>query len=118
MAGRWGDPSAFRADPDAAPAAHPSRRQTVALLAVLALVAGAVAVASYLIRPERARAFDLFHGSVFLGYQNGPVAVDLASGKPTLQLLGAEQQVGLTHTETLGVIPLTDHTLLLNESTG
>jgi hypothetical protein len=118
MAGRWGDPSAFRADPDAAPAAHPSRRQTVALLAVLALVAGAVAVASYLIRPERARAFDLFHGSVFLSDQNGPVAVDLASGKPTLQLRGADQQVSLADQQTLGIVPLIDHTLLLNQSTG
>jgi hypothetical protein len=118
MAGRWGDPSAFRADPDAAPAAHPSRRQAIALLAVLALVAGAVVVVSYLIRPERARAFDLFYGSMFLSYQNGPVAVDLTSGKPTLQLVDAEKQVGLSDPADLGVVPLIDHTLLLNTSTG
>jgi hypothetical protein len=118
MAGRWSDPSAFRADPTATPALHPSRRQTIALLGVVALVAGAVAVASYLIRPEKARAFDLFHGSMFLSDQNSPVAVDLASGKPTLRLLGADKQVGITSTQTLGVVPLDDHTLLLNESTG
>jgi hypothetical protein len=116
--GRWRDPSAFRADPAAAPALHPSRRQALALAAVLALVAGAVTVASYVIRPEKARAFDLFHGSVFLADQNSPVAVDLASGKPTLRLLGADRQVGSTGDQALGVVPLTDHTLLLNEATG
>src|SRR5436190_20795754 len=109
-------PSAFRADPDATPAARPSRRQTVALLAAVALVAGAVAAASYLIRPEKARAFDLFHGSIFLSDQNSPVAVDLATGKPTLRLSGAAQQVGVSGAQTLGVVPLTDHTLLVNQS--
>lgn len=116
--GRWHDPAAFRADPDAAPAAHPSRRQAWALLAVLATVAGAVVVASYLVRPEKARAFDLFHGSVFLADQNSPVAVDLASGKPTLRLLGADKQVGSTGDQPLAVVPLTDHTLLLNQTSG
>src|SRR5919201_3626200 len=120
MTGRWRDRSGFRADPDAAPASRPSRRQTIALLAVLALVAGAVAVVSYLVRPEKARAFDLFHGSLFLSDQIAPVAVDLATGKPTLRLLGADQQVGIGNKEhqALGVLALTDDTLLLNESTG
>jgi hypothetical protein len=118
MRGRWSDPSAFRADPDAAAAVHPSRRQAIALLGVLVLVAGAVTVASFLIRPAKARAFDLFHGSVFLSDQNAPVAVDLASGKPTLRLFGADQQVNVTGNETLSVVPLQEHTLLLNESTG
>ena len=66
MAGRWSDPSAFRADPAAPPAVRASRRQTIALLTVLLLVAGAVALASYAVRPEKARAFRMFHGSVFL----------------------------------------------------
>lgn len=118
MAGRWSDPSAFRPDPAAAPAAQPSRRQTQAVLIVLLLVAGAVAAASYLVRPERARAFDLFHGSVFLADEKSPVAIDLASGKPTLRLLGAETQVAATGTDTLGVVPLNLGTLLLNQSTG
>jgi hypothetical protein len=112
------DPAAFRADPAAAPAAQPSRRQTAALLAVLALVAGAVVLASYVVRPEKARAFDLFRGSVFLADQNSPVAVDLASGKPTLRLLGADRQVGSTGSQPLSVVPLTDHTLLLNQASG
>ena len=110
--------SAFRPDPNVAPASRPTRRQAIALLAVLALASGVVAVLSYVIRPERARAFDLFHGSVFLSYQLGPVAVDLASGKPTLQLVNADQQVGITGSEVLNTVPLADHTLLLNSSTG
>jgi hypothetical protein len=118
MAGRWRDPNAFRADPDAASAARPSRRQAVALLGVLVLAAGVVAVLSYVIRPERARAFDLFHGSIFLSDQLGPVAADLASGKPTLRLVNADQQVGITGSAVLDAIPLTDHTLLLNPATG
>ena len=118
MPNRWRDPSAFRADPAVAPALRPSKRQTIALITVLLLAAGTVAVASYLVRPEKARAFDLFHGSVFLADQNSPVAVDLATGKPTLRLLGADKQVGITAGQRLGVVPLTDHTLLLNEATG
>ena len=136
MAGRWRDlsrffrasrqvtptahtsRSAFRADPDGAPAAHPSRRQALALLAVLTLASGVVAVLSYAIRPERARAFDLFHGSVFLSDQFGPVAADLATGRPTLQLANANQQVGLDSSAILDTVPLSEHTLLLNPSTG
>jgi hypothetical protein len=115
---RWQNPSAFRADPAAAPALTPSRRQTIALIAVLALVAGAVAAASYLIRPEKARAFDLFHGSLFLADQKSPVAVDLASGKPTLRLLGADKQVGITGNQPLGVVPMDGRTLLVNQASG
>jgi hypothetical protein len=90
----------------------------LALLAVLALAASVVAVLSYVIHPERARAFDLFHGSVFLSDQLGPVAVDLASGKPTLRLVNADEQVGITPSEVLKTVPLADHTLLLNPVTG
>ena len=138
MAARWRDPlrvfrsartiapsahsprsgAAFRADPPAAPAARPSRRQALALLAVLTLAAGVVAILSYAIRPDRARAFDLFHGSVFLSDQLGPVAADLASGKPTLRLVNANQQVGITGSDVLDAVPLTDHTLLLNPASG
>jgi hypothetical protein len=118
VAGRWSDPSAFRADPAATPAARPTGRQTIALLLVLLLVAGAVAVASYAIRPEKARAFQLFHGSVFLANQQSPVAVDLASGQPTLLLLDAAKQVSATGRQQLGVVPLDSGTLLLNKTTG
>jgi hypothetical protein len=110
--------SAFRADPHATPSARPSRRQAIALLAVLALASGVVAVLSYVSRPVKARAFDLFHGSVFLSDQLGPVAVDLASGRPTLRLVNANQQVGITGSQVLDTVPLADHTLLLNPTSG
>src|SRR3954451_18585335 len=118
MTGRAGHPSAFRAAPAAAPAGHPSRRQAVALLAVLVLVSGVVAVLSYLVRPDRARAFELFRGSLFLSDQLGPVAVDLPSGTSTLRLVGADEQVGITNADVLEPVPLTDHTLLLNQTSG
>jgi hypothetical protein len=118
VATRWTDPAAFRADPSAAPAARPTPRQTVALLAVLLLVAGAVAAAAYLIRPDRARAFDLLHGSVFIEDQAGPVAVDLANAKPTFRLLGAEKLVSVKSAGDLSLVPLDGGTLLLNSSSG
>jgi Fibronectin type III domain len=118
VAARWTDPAAFRADPSAAPAIHPSRRQTLALLLVLVLVAGAVAAASLLIRPDRARAFDLLHGSVFIEDQAGPVAVDLANVKPTFRLLGAEKLVSAKSAGDLSLVALDGATLLLNRSSG
>ncbi|MBN9618681.1 MAG: hypothetical protein J0H43_02980 [Actinobacteria bacterium] len=107
MSPRWRDPSAFRADPAATPAERPSRRQAVALFAALLLVAGTVAAVSYAVRPEKARAFDLFHGSIYLADQTSPVGVDLASGKPTTRLVGADRQVGLSGYQDLAIVPLT-----------
>ncbi|MGI8677300.1 MAG: fibronectin type III domain-containing protein [Jatrophihabitans sp.] len=118
MAGRWRDPSAFRADPDAAPSVRPSRRQSLAMLVVLVLVAGVLAAVSLLIRPDQARTFDLFHGSIFLSDAVAPVAVDLASGRPTVRLAEANAQVGAKNAADLSVVPLTDGTLLLNRATG
>ncbi|HEV7205001.1 MAG TPA: fibronectin type III domain-containing protein [Jatrophihabitans sp.] len=118
MAGRWRDPAAFRADASAAPAVRPSRRQAVALLVVLVLVAGATALASFLIRPDRARAFDLLHGSMYLQDAVAPVAVDLASGRPTVKLLNAQDLVDLKNAADVQVVPLTGGTLLLNPSNG
>ena len=114
---RWSDTAAFRADPAAAQIARPSRRQTIALLVVLALIAGAVVAASYLVRPEKARAFDLVHGSVFLEDTYAPVGIDLATGKPTVRLADAVKQVGAAKNNQLSVVPLQDATLLLNNGT-
>lgn len=111
-------PTAFRAAPSVAPAARPTRRQAVALLAVLAIVTGTVVAVSYLVRPDRARSFDLFHGSVFLADSVAPVAVDLASGHPTVRLIDAEAQVGARSSSDLTVTPLSQGTLLLNRVTG
>ena len=111
-------PTAFRAAPAAVPAARPSRRQAVALLAVLAVVVGTVVAVSYLVRPDRARSFDLFHGSVFLADSVAPVAVDLASGRPTVRLIDADTQVGADTSSDLTVTPLSQGTLLLNRVSG
>jgi hypothetical protein len=126
VARRWRDPNAFRAEPAVAPAARPTRRQSVALLAILVLVAGVIAAVSYLMRPERARAFDLFSGSIFLADSVAPVSVDLATGSPSVRLIDAAAQVGLTRQQTtklpnkLAVVPLDPGggTLLLNRTTG
>lgn len=118
MRGRWSGATRFRSDPAAAPSLQPSRRQSIALLAVLVLAVGAVTAASYLIKPDRARAFQLLHGSMFLADQVAPVGVDLASGKPTLRLVGADKQVGVTQPADLAVVPLDGGTMLLNRTSG
>ncbi len=95
-----------------------SRRQSVALLAVFILVVGLVAAASALIRPSRARAFQLFHGSLFLDDDRAPVAVNLADGKPTVRLIDANAQVDASSESGLDAVPLDSSTLLLNTATG
>ncbi len=111
-------PAAFRAAPSGMLAARPTRPQALALLAVLALVTGTVVAASYLVRPDRARSFELFHGSVLLADSVAPVAVDLASGRPTVRLIDADDQVGARSGSDLAVTPMTGGTLLLNRTTG
>ncbi len=117
MRSRWSE-SAFRPDPSTDREARPLRAQSISLLAVLVLVAGAVAAAGYLVRPDRARSYQLLHGSIFLADQVAPVGIDLASGKPTLRLVGAEKQVGARSPSELAVVPLDDGTLLLDRATG
>ncbi|TAM90665.1 MAG: fibronectin type III domain-containing protein, partial [Jatrophihabitans sp.] len=116
--GRGGSRAGFRPDPARAAAAVPSRRQAIALVTALVVVAGAIAAASFLARPDTARAFDLFYGSVYIDDATAPVAVDLASGKPTVQLVNAFNQVSATASDQLHVVPLDNRTLLLNTATG
>lgn len=122
MARLWRDPGAFRADPAVVPSSRPAPRQSLALAAALLLIVGAVAAVAYLVRPERARAFDLFSGSIFLADSVAPVSVDLATGSPSVRLLDATAQVGATPRESLdlGVTPLAPGggTLLLDTTTG
>lgn len=126
MLGRRADASAFRAGATALRASatpvvtsRPSRPQSLALLLVLVLVAGGVAAASYLVHPQHSRAFDLLTGSVFLADHAAPVAVDLASGKATVRLLGAGKEVGTTDDSTdVQVAPATSATVLVNRNTG
>jgi hypothetical protein len=118
VAGRQRDPAAFRPDPTAGRGLAPSRRQAVALVAGLVLVAGTVAVASYTVKANKAQAFDLFYGSVYLNDERAPVAVDLADGKPTVRLVDANTQVSAKQPTDLDVVPLTNSTLLLNRASG
>ncbi|MEO6700828.1 MAG: fibronectin type III domain-containing protein [Jatrophihabitantaceae bacterium] len=95
-----------------------SRTQALALVSVLAVTVAGIAVAAELVSPNRARTFDLIHGSLFLADDRAPVAVDLATGKPTVRLLGAGSQVNASSTSELTVTPLASGTLLLNSQTG
>ncbi|SOD71867.1 hypothetical protein SAMN05892883_1328 [Jatrophihabitans sp. GAS493] len=95
-----------------------SRRQAGALLCALLLLVGAVVAASSLVKPSKARAFDLFHGSIFLGDDRAPVAVDLTNGKPTVRLLNAYAQVSAESETGIDVVPLNSGTLLVNKATG
>ena len=79
MVGRRRDLAAFRPDPSATRSLAPSRRQATAMVAGLVLVAGTVAIASFTVKPSKARAFDLFYGSVFINDERAPVAVDLTN---------------------------------------
>lgn len=115
--GRTGGDS-FRPDAPIPTDDRPSRQQSGALLAVLLLVAGAVTAAAYLVRPDHARSFALLSGSMFLADQVAPVGVDLASGKPTLRLVGAEKQVGARSPNQLSVVPLDGGTMLLDRTSG
>lgn len=95
-----------------------SRNQILVVLSALTLAIAAIAVAAALVSPNRARTFDLIHGSVFLADDRAPVAVDLATGKPTVRLVGANSQVDASNASDLSVVPLADSTLLLNAKTG
>ena len=120
MAGRR-QRAAFRPDVRAARAAAPSRRQALVLVLALLVVGGAVAVASFAVKPSKARAFDLFYGSVFIDDNTAPVAVDLASGKPSVRLTNAYTQVSAKASGDLDVVPLDGNsgsTLLLDSATG
>jgi hypothetical protein len=118
VVGRRRDSAEFRPSAQTRQSLAPSRRQAVALLAVVVLVASGVALASYLVRPSKARAFELFYGSVLLNDERAPVAVDLTNGRPTVRLVDANTQVNAKNPNDLIVTPLTGGTLLLNGATG
>jgi hypothetical protein len=118
VVGRLRDPAAFRPSASTGDRLTPTRRQAVALVSGLVAVACTVAVASYLVKPNKARSFDLFFGSMFLNDDRAPVAVDLTNGKPTVRLVDANSQVSAKNPSDLVVSPLTNGTLLLNANTG
>ncbi|HEY8301565.1 MAG TPA: hypothetical protein VIG48_06685 [Jatrophihabitans sp.] len=112
--------SAFRPSAPNPAAGHaPSRTQTIALLCGLVLVAAGIAAVSYLVKPATARSFNLFYGSVYLDDNTSPVAVDLASGKPTVRLANAFTAVSAKAPEDINAYPLDGgNTLLLDPATG
>ena len=97
----------------------PSRTQAVALLAALVVVAAGIAAVSYLIKPAKARSFDLFYGSIYIDDSTSPVAVDLASGRPTVRLANAFTAVSANSPSDIDVYPLGgQNTLLLDPTSG
>ena len=109
----------FRPSAPASAVRAPSRTQAVALLAGLVLVASGIAAASYLVKPAKARSFDLFYGSIYIDDSTSPVAIDLASGRPTVRLANAFTAVSATSPSDIDVYPLGgQNTLLLDPTTG
>jgi hypothetical protein len=111
--------AAFRPSAPTAAGRAPTRAQAVALLCGLVLVAAGITAVSYLVKPSKARAFQLFYGSVYVDDNTSPVAIDLASGKPTVRLTNAYTAVSAKSGQDTDVYPLGDHnTLLLDPNTG
>jgi hypothetical protein len=88
------------------------------MAAALLVVAAAISVVSFAVKPSKARAFNLFYGSVFIDDNTAPVSVDLASGKPSVRLTNAYTQVSAKQSGDLDVVPLVGGTLLLDAVTG
>jgi len=122
VVGRRRAGTGFRPGAQSAVARKPSRRQAVAMLAALILVAAAVSVASFVVKPSRARSFHLFYGTTFLNDDSSPVAVDLASGRPTIRLRNAVNAVSTPGqpavTGQLQMVPLSGATLMLDAASG
>jgi hypothetical protein len=78
----------------------------------------AVVVAAVAVKPVTAHAFKLVYGSVFINDNVSPVAIDLASGKPTVRLSNAVAAVSAASSGELDVVPVGESTLMVNSSTG
>ncbi|MCW2495887.1 fibronectin type III domain-containing protein [Jatrophihabitans sp.] len=111
-----GSPSPFR--PSGPDQRSPGRSHRLALLVGFVVCITAVAVASVVVKPTTARAFHLLYGSTFIDDDTAPVAIDLASGRPTVRLRNAIQAVSATSTGDLDVLALGSATLMLNSRTG
>jgi hypothetical protein len=119
LVGRRHAAPAFRPSAPSQPGRAPSAVQTTALLAVLVLVAAGIAAVSFLVKPSKARSFDLFLGSVYINDNRSPVSIDLASGKPTVRLRNVFTAVSAGKTGAVRVVPLGGgNTLMLNTTTG
>ncbi|HEY2272797.1 MAG TPA: fibronectin type III domain-containing protein, partial [Jatrophihabitantaceae bacterium] len=110
---------AFRPSAPARIGRTPSRLQSGTLLLGVIVLALAISVVSFVVRPSKAKSFDLFYGSLFINDNTEPVAVDLASGKPSVRLHNAYRNVSAASSNDLDLIPLDgENTLMLDPSTG
>ena len=111
--------ASFRPTPKPADKRRPSRWQLAGLLTTVIAVATGVLIASVLVKPSRARAFNFFYGTVFLNDSERPVGVDLASGKPTVRLANPTAPVTAQTVAQVDVLSLDGgNTLMLNTQTG
>jgi hypothetical protein len=119
VVGRRHAATAFRPSAPAGRSSTPSRAQSILLLIGVVAIAAGLAIASYVVKPSRARAFNLFYGSIYINDNTSPVAVDLASGKPTVRLRNAFTSVSAKTTGELNVVALGGaNTLMVNPDTG
>src|SRR6478609_9738039 len=116
---RRGGAADFRPSAPAVAGRTPSRTQAIALLSGLAVVAAGVAIVSFVVKPSTARSFDLFYGSMYIDDNTSPVAIDLASGKPSVRLANAFTAVSAKAAADITVYPLGGgNTLMLDTSSG
>jgi len=107
---------AFLPSGQGAPAA--GRRGRIVLLCGFLACTTAIVVAALAVKPTTAHAFKLVYGSVFINDNVSPVAIDLASGKPTVRLSNAVAAVSADSTGDLEMLPVGQSTLMLNTATG
>ena len=98
--------------------ASAGRRGRIALFAAFVVIVAAIAVAAVAVKPTSAHSFHLLYGSVFVDDNISPVAIDLASGKPTVRLTNAVTAVSAASTGDLDVIGVGESTLMLDTRTG
>lgn len=118
MVGRRRAATAFRPSAPSSRSRAPSRLQTAVLLTGVLVVAAGITVASFAVKPDKARSFDLFYGSVFVDDNLSPVAIDLSSGKATVRLSDAPSAVSADRSQDLDMVPLVGGTLMLDPVTG
>jgi hypothetical protein len=88
------------------------------LLAAFCLGVVAIGISAYAVKPTTTRSFHLLYGSIFIDDNTSPVAIDLASGKPTVGLHNAFTAVSATSSGDVHMVPLQGATLMLNTATG
>ncbi|HEY3736054.1 MAG TPA: hypothetical protein VGL26_01310, partial [Jatrophihabitans sp.] len=88
------------------------------MLGVVVAVGAAAAIASFVVHPSKARAFDLYYGTTILNDNTAPVVVDLASGKPTVRMSDSPATVGAAQLADLDIVGLDGGSLLLDTVSG